>query len=415
MPIRKQIKPFVTETINELQEAGYETYLVGGAVRDLLLGRDPKDFDVSTAATPEQVRAVFGRRRCMIIGRRFRIVHLRCGREIIEISTFRTEPGDQSAAKKRLHRDMPDKLIVRDNNYGSAEDDAWRRDFTVNAIFYDPAGAGIVDHTGMGVADLEAGLVRVIGDPKHRLEEDPARVLRAMKLVGQYGFRMEAQTERAVMESVADIIHCAPSRLDLEFSKVLQNPYGHEILAVFQRYGLLRLLAPFMSGKWNSPAGQNMTRILAGRNRRMAAGQYRDSLSLVLAALGLPFIEQTLNPTVDFGALWNSSAEIDRMVYDTLKSLTAPRCFPNRVVEAAKRILLLLPKLKDGEPSVRTVNSKFYRHAKELLTIVNEICHLHDHVIENLPSGSFMSVNRNGGQLHRTRRRGRKKGRGGKP
>ena len=188
MTIKPKIEKYVTDIVAALQNAGYEAYIVGGAVRDFLLDRQPKDYDISTSATPEEVKKVFKKQRCMIIGRRFRLVHLYHGKEILEISTFRKKPEHNAPA--------PEKMNFRDNEFGTVQEDAQRRDFTVNALFYDPVNDRIYDYTGHGLDDIRDGIVRIIGDPVTRLEEDPVRILRALKLVGQYGFRMEPETEK---------------------------------------------------------------------------------------------------------------------------------------------------------------------------------------------------------------------------
>ena len=185
MKRRLEVSDNAVEVISTLHDAGFESYIVGGAVRDLLLGRSPKDFDISTAAPPEEVRAVFGRRRARIIGKRFRLTHVYAGRELFEVSTFRRAPDGNGADERGIKepQNAPEHLIFSDNAFGTAHEDAWRRDFTVNALFYDPLKEEILDYTGQGLADIEAHVVRAIGDPSLRFEEDPVRILRALKLV----------------------------------------------------------------------------------------------------------------------------------------------------------------------------------------------------------------------------------------
>lgn len=227
MQLRPKIAPYIVEIISQLQNAGYEAYIVGGAVRDFLLNRQPKDYDLSTSATPEQIKKVFRDRHVLIIGKRFRLVHLHHHGEIIEISTFRKRPQDQTELR-RPGKQAPEHMIFQDNEFGTAEEDAWRRDFTINAIFYDPVNDKIVDYTGMGMKDLAAKTVRSIGDPVLRFEEDPVRILRALKLVGQYDFTMDAETESAVTKCIEFIVHASASRLTLELEKIHENPYGHD-------------------------------------------------------------------------------------------------------------------------------------------------------------------------------------------
>ncbi len=185
---RKQISSAALKVLYGLKDAGYGAYLVGGCVRDLLLGHEPKDFDVATDASPEQVNKLF--RRSRLIGRRFKLVHVRYGREIIEVATFRAPPEiDQ-------HIDEQGR-IVQDNVFGTLEQDAWRRDFTINALYYNIRDFSIVDYTG-GIADLNAGKIRLIGDVETRYREDPVRMLRAIRFVGKLGLQLEKKTEQAI-------------------------------------------------------------------------------------------------------------------------------------------------------------------------------------------------------------------------
>ncbi|MDC9726149.1 MAG: polynucleotide adenylyltransferase PcnB [Gammaproteobacteria bacterium] len=185
---RKQISSAALKVLYGLKEAGYDAYLVGGCVRDLLLGHEPKDFDVATNASPEEVHKVF--RRSQLIGRRFKLVHVRFGREIIEVATFRAPP--------ELEQHVDDAgRIMRDNVYGTLEQDAWRRDFTINALYYNINDFSIVDFTG-GIADLKAGKVKLIGDVETRYREDPVRMLRAIRFVGKLGLILDDETERLI-------------------------------------------------------------------------------------------------------------------------------------------------------------------------------------------------------------------------
>ena len=202
MELKKLMDPAICGIVEQLQQAGYEAYIVGGAVRDLLLDRSPKDYDISTSATPEEIRKVFRDRRTLIIGKRFQLVHLFLRGDIIEVSTFRKRPQPQQELHKP-GREVPENLIVRDNEFGTAQEDAWRRDFTVNALFYDPVADQIRDYTGMGLKDIENGCIRSIGDPALRFEEDPVRILRAIKLAGQYGFTFEPETGNAVRSCIS--------------------------------------------------------------------------------------------------------------------------------------------------------------------------------------------------------------------
>ena len=223
-------------TVEGLQKAGYKAYVVGGAVRDLLLGRTPKDFDVATNATPDEVHAVF--RRSRLIGRRFRIVHVMFGQEQVEVSTFRT--ADLSEAQTDEHG-----RVLRDNTFGSMVEDAERRDFSVNAMYYDPLDETVIDYHG-GVKDLRARVLRIIGDPEARFREDPVRMLRATRFAAKLDFKIDEKT-RAPIRAMAELLSNVPaSRLFDEMMKLLLS--GHAVACVRQlrdlhlHHGLLPLL-----------------------------------------------------------------------------------------------------------------------------------------------------------------------------
>ncbi|MDX2456859.1 MAG: polynucleotide adenylyltransferase PcnB [Gammaproteobacteria bacterium] len=236
---RANISPNALKVLYRLKESGYQAHLVGGGVRDLLLGREPKDFDIATDAHPEDVRRLF--RNCRLIGRRFRLAHVMFGREIIEVATFRAlheESGDKSVQ----HIDDEGRL-VRDNVYGDIEGDAFRRDFTVNALYYNIADYSIIDYTG-GMADIQAGLLRIIGDPDTRYREDPVRMLRVVRFATKLGFRLEAATEAPITRLAPLLGDIPPARL---FDEMLKLFMGGEALANFEmlrHYGLFEQLFP---------------------------------------------------------------------------------------------------------------------------------------------------------------------------
>lgn len=208
----KDIDPDALKIVRKLLGAGHEAYLVGGCVRDLYLGRRPKDFDISTSATPEQIRRLF--RNSRIIGRRFKLAHIYFGSKIIETSTFRAPPLPSTGDD--------DPLITHDNEWGSVEDDARRRDFTVNGLFYDVETNGIVDFVD-GMDDLDAGLIRTIGDPETRFREDPVRMIRAVKFASRLDFRIHDASYAALLECAPDIAKCSRARVLEELYKLLRG------------------------------------------------------------------------------------------------------------------------------------------------------------------------------------------------
>ena len=357
--------------VAELQNAGFETYIVGGAIRDLLLQRKPKDFDISTSATPEEVRQVFGRRRARIIGKRFRLTHVTLNGELFEVSTFRRTPsahaGDSSDEK---FRKMPENMIVSDNSYGSSREDAFRRDFTVNALFYDPVKRELIDHTGMGLADIENCVVRAIGEPSLRFEEDPVRMLRALKLVAQFDFSLHDATENALFDKLPLLRHVSPGRLSLELEKILKSSSSDRHFEVFFDYGLLNFFLPELTAKWGSNACKRALDLLYERNCRVDAGLYRDSISLALAATALPFAAEELNCPA--GKVWETRNDhVNEVLYRTVTELFAPQILMVKVREAAVRIMnmqMLLEQAREQDIPV-LMRHKSYSHARELLLI----------------------------------------------
>lgn len=369
------LKPFIeshiVDIVQRLQARGFEAYIVGGAVRDFLIGRQPKDYDISTNATPRQIQKLFGRRRTFVIGRRFRIVHFHHGREVIEISTFRKAPSEKKQFSSKKKPGAPDNLIIIDNEYGTPYEDAWRRDFTVNAIFYDPIQDQIIDHTGMGIDDLEKGLVRTLGEPQLRFEEDPVRILRALKLVGQYGFKMTKDTEKSLNASLKLIDHCSHSRLSLELEKILKNPYGEKILCAFYKYGFLSYFLPFIHENWKRKSGKYMLQLLAERNKRLLSGVYRSSVSLAVATIALPFIEEKFGENGQ-GHLWQNRSGLNRELRKYVISIFDPGRFPKRLIASSVRMLILQPKFIQDNPTDLFYN-RSYNHARELFLIQNNV------------------------------------------
>ncbi len=228
-----------TKIIRELHRAQYESYLVGGCVRDLLLNKRPKDFDVTTGAHPEQAHKVFSRSR--LIGRRFKLLHVRFGRELIEVATFRASHDNNSEESQAKQADSG--VILRDNVYGTIDQDAMRRDFTINALYYDIKSRSIYDFTN-GFADIAARQVRMIGDPNERYREDPVRMLRAVRFAAKLDFEIEQKTAAPILQLSPMLFDIAPARLFDEVLKLLQSGHGNASLKLLQQYRLLETILP---------------------------------------------------------------------------------------------------------------------------------------------------------------------------
>lgn len=260
---REQISPAAIKTCEVLQRGGYKAFVVGGGVRDSLLGLQPKDFDVATDATPEEVQALF--RRARIIGRRFKIVHVMFGRETIETSTFRALQTDAETDEHGR--------VLRDNVFGSQHEDALRRDFTINALYYDPIGDQVLDYLG-GVADLKARRLRMIGDPATRYREDPVRMLRTVRFAAKLDFEVDPATLAPVRE-LASLIENVPSaRLFDEMLKLLES--GHALACVrrLRAEGLHHGVLPLLDVILEQPHGERFIEVaLANTDDRVRAGK----------------------------------------------------------------------------------------------------------------------------------------------
>jgi len=261
---RERLSPAAAKVCSVLREAGFSAYVVGGAVRDLLLGITPKDFDVATNARPEEVKPLF--RRAIIIGRRFRLVHVMLSGETVEVSTFRSADGDTSDKDEHGR-------VLRDNVYGTQEGDARRRDFTVNALYYDAATEEVIDFHG-GLADLKKRLLRVIGDPETRYREDPVRMLRAVRLAAKLGLTLEADTREPIRELAPLMERVPPARLFDEMLKLLLSGHASACLRQLREVGLHKGLLPLLDVILEQPLGERfVTLALAQTDERVLSGK----------------------------------------------------------------------------------------------------------------------------------------------
>lgn len=235
---RAHINKHALQVLYKLHDAGFAAYLVGGSVRDLLLGGKPKDFDVATDALPETVRQLF--RNSRLIGRRFKLVHVFFGREIIEVATFRaSHPEEEHPDARRSETG----LLVRDNMYGDLEEDAWRRDFSVNALYYNIADFSVVDYTA-GMPDLKKRVIRILGNPEVRYREDPIRMLRAIRFAAKLNFTLEKETEAPIL-AMRGLLSAVPAaRLFEDILKLFYCGHAKRAFELLQRYGLFELLFP---------------------------------------------------------------------------------------------------------------------------------------------------------------------------
>jgi poly(A) polymerase len=261
---RKQIDPDALKVLYRLHQNNFAAYLVGGSVRDLLLGRRPKDFDIGTDAHPYQVKRLF--KNCWIIGRRFRLAHVRFGPKTIEVATFRRQlTAAELAVPEEPHEGIPlehaghhDRMLHRDNTFGTPEEDAFRRDFTVNALFYDIADFSIIDFTG-GLRDLDERVIRCIGDPTERFQEDPVRMIRAVSMASRLDFTIDPPIDAAIAAHRGELARSAPARLVEEIYKLLRAGSAEKAFRMLADRRLLEPIAPGLQkraseGLWRSLA-----------------------------------------------------------------------------------------------------------------------------------------------------------------
>ena len=284
---RRQISDAALKVLYRLDKAGYRACLVGGGVRDVLLGKQPKDFDVATDATPDQVRALF--RNCRLIGRRFRLAHIHFGREVIEVATFRamTSQSDDSHV-------TDDGRILRDNTFGSIEEDALRRDFTINALYYDIRDFSLLDYAD-GLADLEGRTLKLIGDPTTRYAEDPVRMLRAVRFAAKLDFQIAPDALTAISEQAALLKDIPAARLYDEVLKLFHSGYALRAYQLLREYGLFSYLFPQLERYLRSEPSEVMLdfieQALVNTDQRVLEDK-PVSPAFIFAALLFPLVHQ---------------------------------------------------------------------------------------------------------------------------
>lgn len=245
--VRDKIDTHAIYVIQKLREAGHTAYLVGGGVRDLLLKKQPKDFDLSTSAKPEEVRSLF--RNAILIGRRFRLAHIRFGKKVIEVSTFRSGATEEAG------------LIVRDNEWGTEEQDVLRRDFTINGLFYDPETETVIDYVG-GYPDVEKRILRTIGQPDVRFTQDPVRMIRLIKFCARFNFEIDRPTFEALLNCKDEILKSSSARIFEELLRMLESGAAKPFFHLLNEYGLLKPLAPVLSHHLKTQEGATLLELL---------------------------------------------------------------------------------------------------------------------------------------------------------
>lgn len=360
---RKSIGRSALKVLDRLHEAGHSAYLVGGGVRDALVGLRPKDFDVATDASPETIRALFKNSR--IIGRRFRLVHVVYGREIIEVATFRAahnmgEGGEVGAAGR----------IVRDNVFGSIEEDAYRRDFSVNALYYNIADGSVVDYVG-GLADLDAGVFKLIGDPVTRCEEDPVRVLRAVRLAAKLKFKIDANTMKAMSATSNELRATPPPRLFEEVLKLFQGGYALRSFHSITDHDLLKYLFPLLDTRLKAGDEKLVSMLdaaLENTDKRVAQGK-PITPAYLLAFMLWPDVEENARLDCEQGASINDGlfTAADGVLAKQLRVISIPRRFSGPM----KEIWQMQPRLErlKGGRALKLMEDRRFRAAYDFLCL----------------------------------------------
>ena len=362
---RSQISDNALKVLYKLQKEGYDAYLVGGCVRDLLLGREPKDFDVVTNAEPEDIKKVF--RNCRLIGRRFRLAHVHFGREVIEVATFRGA-GEAQNDEQVLNKEG---RLLRDNVYGTIEEDVWRRDFTVNALYYNIKDFSVVDYVG-GMADHKAATLRLIGDPETRFREDPVRMLRAVRFAVKLGFNLHPDCA-AAMHQVAELLSRIPSaRLYDETLKLFMFGYALQTFEMLRHYGLFQILFPStensLSLEENGFPRLLLAKALANSDNRIADGKTVTAYFLFSAFLWEPvqiLAQSKINKgTIEFLAYQEAANEI---ISRQVKSTALPR----HITLAMREVWSLQPKFnaRYGSKPSRLITHPRFRAGYDFLLL----------------------------------------------
>jgi poly(A) polymerase len=350
-----------SKVISRLQENGFQAYLVGGCIRDLLLRKIPKDFDISTDAHPEEVRELF--RNSRIIGKRFRIVHVRFGREIIEVTTFRGPHADEYDEN---HSDSG--MTLNDNVYGTFKEDVFRRDFTMNAIYYEPQGKEVIDLAD-GIADIESQIIRTIGDPTSRLREDPVRMLRATRFQAKLEFSLESDLESSIRSLGHLLQDVPPARLFEEVLKLFLSGYGAAAFDSMLKNDTYGWLFPDSKRSMEHNATEVLVRLaLTSTDQRIAKQKPVTPAFIYAAVLWYPFIEEKERLEQEGGITYAAAHEAANSVISKQQLFTS---IPKRFAGPMRDIWFLQSRLpvRFGQKPDRTMEHKRFRAAYDFLLL----------------------------------------------
>ena len=413
---RNDISKSALKVLYRLHRSGYQAFLVGGCVRDALLGLHPKDFDVATNATPDEVRALFDN--CRLIGRRFRLAHVRFGREIIETATFRAAANH---ARDDVAHDNEGR-IIRDNVYGSIEEDVWRRDFTCNALYYNIADFSIWDFT-QGIDDIERRRLVMIGDPDTRLREDPVRMLRAVRFAAKLDFTIDPPVIESMHKHAELLSNVPAARLFDEFLKLFQTGFAEKTFDLLREHKLFAQMFPATDRELDADSAfmDFVRAALRNTDRRVASGKSVTPMFLVGVFLWAP--------TFRLAAIRRSeekmseSQSLSLAAYELTSQQQRRIAIPKRFTIPMREMLALQPRfdVRQGKRGIKLLEHRRFRAAYDFMVLLSEVGQVDKEVAEFWTQVQSQSAEQRaqsfqiGGQTKNRRRRRRRRKKGATP
>ncbi|MDN3653468.1 polynucleotide adenylyltransferase PcnB [Thalassotalea ponticola] len=371
---RNELSENALKVLYRLNKGGYDAYLVGGGVRDILLGEHPKDFDIVTNATPEQIKKLF--RNCRLIGRRFRLAHIVFGRDIIEVATFRGHHDEQSSDNQKQSKQSAHGMLLRDNIYGTIDEDAERRDFTINALYYNIADFKVYDFAN-GVADIKNRVIRLIGDAETRYREDPVRMLRAIRFATKLDMQIEPSTREPIKRLAPLMAHIPPARMFEEYMKLFLGGKAEQNFDMLAEYQLLEYFFPHIASDMkaddNSASVQFVRKVLRNTDLRINQGK-RVTPAFLLAAMLWHRIESQLNTLTE-----QQQMPFQDAFFTAMNEVMAEqqRCIaiPKRFQLPMKDIWFLQHKLphREAKKAFKTLEHPRFRAGYDFLLIRSEV------------------------------------------
>ncbi len=413
---RNDISKSALKVLYRLHKSGYQAFLVGGCVRDALLGLHPKDFDVATNATPDEVRALFDN--CRLIGRRFRLAHIRFGREIIETATFRAAANH--AADDVAHDN--EGRIIRDNVYGSIEEDVWRRDFTCNALYYNIADFSIWDFT-QGIDDIERRRLVLIGDPDKRLREDPVRMLRAVRFAAKLDFTIDPTVIESMHKHAELLSNVPAARLFDEFLKLFQAGFAEKTFDLLREHKLFAQMFPATDRELDADSAfMNFVRAaLRNTDRRVASGKSVTPMFLVGVFLWAPtFKLAEIRRTEE---KMSESQSLSLAAYELTSQQQRRIAIPKRFTIPMREMLSLQPRfaVRQGKRGIKLLEHRRFRAAYDFMVLLSEVGQVDKEIAEFWTRVQGQSAEQRaqsfqiGGQTKNRRRRRRRRKKGAAP